>query len=336
MSATKSASTPEPNSFANFRFALRQRIADWIFRARFPEAAPVTLIQRRIFILPSRTGYFFAFVLLLLLLTSINYTLSLGFLLTFLLGGMVSISMLHTFRNLARLSISPGIVEPIFAGETAQFALVLANPSMPRFAVGVKRAKVRITDPQFGDVPPDASTTIYIPMAAEKRGRMAVGRLEIFTEYPVGLFHAWSYVDFGSTCLVYPQPDPGAGALPIDARSKSEGNIPIKGDDDFQSLRTYKPGDTPRQIAWKALARGQGLLVKEFGSMAGSDLWLDYDALVGIDIEQRLSRLTWWVLEAERAQLPYGLKLPGKTIAPTSGRQHRDACLEALALFGAE
>ncbi len=329
--------SPEvPTGFlSDFRFTLRQRIADWIFRAKFPEAAPVKLIQRRIFILPSRTGYFFAFVLLLLLLTSINYTLSLGFLLTFLLGGMVSISMLHTFRNLARLSISPGMVDPVFAGETAQFALVLSNPSIPRFAVGVTRAKIRVTVPQFGDIPLDATATIYIPVAAEKRGRMAVGRLEIFTEYPVGLFHAWSYVDFGTSCLVYPRPDPGAGALPIDARSKSEGNIPIAGDDDFQSLRTYKPGDTPRQIAWKALARGQGLLVKEFGSMTSADLWLDYDALAGIDVEQRLSRLTWWVLEAERAQLPYGLKLPGNSIAPARGKHHRDACLEALALFGA-
>ena len=328
--------SPEvPTGFlSDFRFTLRQRIADWIFRAKFPETAPVKLIQRRIFILPSRTGYFFAFVLLLLLLTSINYTLSLGFLLTFLLGGMVSISMLHTFRNLARLSISPGMVDPVFAGETAQFALVLSNPSMPRFAVGVKRAKIRVTVPQFGDIPLNAAATIYIPMAAEKRGRMAVGRLEIFTEYPVGLFHAWSYVDFGTSCLVYPRPDPGAGALPIDARSKSEGNIPIAGDDDFQSLRTYKPGDTPRQIAWKALARGQGLLVKEFGSMTSADLWLDYDALARIDVEQRLSQLTWWVLEAERAQLPYGLKLPGNSIAPARGKHHRDACLEALALFG--
>ena len=331
-----SRSPKVPTGFlSDFRFTLRQRIADWIFRAKFPETAPVKLIQRRIFILPSRTGYFFAFVLLLLLLTSINYTLSLGFLLTFLLGGMVSISMLHTFRNLARLSISPGMVDPVFAGETAQFALVLSNPSMTRFAVGVKRAKIRVTVPQFGDIPLNAASTIYIPMAAEKRGRMAVGRLEIFTEYPVGLFHAWSYVDFGTSCLVYPRPDPGAGALPIDARSKSEGNIPIAGDDDFQSLRTYKPGDTPRQIAWKALARGQGLLVKEFGSMTSADLWLDYDALAGIEVEQRLSRLTWCVLEAERAQLPYGLKLPGNSIAPARGKHHRDACLEALALFGA-
>ncbi|MFN8984788.1 MAG: DUF58 domain-containing protein, partial [Burkholderiales bacterium] len=93
-------------------------------------------------------------------------------------------------------------------------------------------------------------------------------------------------------------------------------------------------GDTLRQIAWKALAREQGLLVKEFGTTTSADLWLDYAALVGFGVEQRLARLTWWVLEAERALVPYGLKLPGVTIQPSMGRQHRDQCLERLALYG--
>jgi uncharacterized protein (DUF58 family) len=136
------------------------------------------------------------------------------------------------------------------------------------------------------------------------------------------------------TCLVYPKPDPGAGALPISATGNGEGNIPVAGDEEFQSLRAYRAGDTLRQIAWKALAREQGLLVKEFGTTTSADLWLDYAALVGFGVEQRLARLTWWVLEAERSLVPYGLKLPGRTIQPSMGRQHRDQCLEALALYG--
>lgn len=319
---------------ATLRFNLRQRISDWIFRARFPEKPPIVLVQRRIFILPTRTGYFFAFVLLLLLIASINYSISLGFMLTFLLAGMGSVSMLHTFRNLARLSISPGKVEPVFAGETAHFKLVLTNPGMPRFAVAIRHAKIQDAEPQFGDVVEDASTTIALPTHAPRRGRLQCGRVEIFTEYPTGLFHAWSYADFGTNCLVYPKPDSRAGALPHHVSKGGEGNIPIRGDDEFQSLRAYRPGDTPRQIAWKALAREQGLLVKEFGSTTSSDLWLDFDSLPGLPTEDRLSRMTWWVLEAERAQTPYGLRLPGKTILPASGSRHRDTCLEALALFG--
>ena len=314
--------------------SLRQRIADWIFRARFPEQPPVVLTQRRIFILPTRTGYFFAFVLVLLLIGSINYGLSLGFLLTFLLAGMGSVSMLHTFRNLVRLSISPGKVEPVFAGDTAHFALVFANSGMPRFAVGAKLARNPASEPVFTDVNANGSTTLNFPLRAPTRGRLRCDRVEIFTEYPTGLFHAWSYIEFGTRCLVYPKPDPGAGALPMDARAVGQGNIPVRGDEEFQSLRAYKPGDTPRQIAWKALARGQGLLVKEFGATASADLWLDFDSLQGFPVEQRLSRLTWWVMEAERAPVPYGLKLPNRAVRPLTGARHRDECLEALALHG--
>ena len=322
---------------ASISLNLRQRISDWIFRARFPEQPPVVLTQRRIFILPTRTGYFFAFVLLLLLIASINYSLSLGFLLTFLLASMGSVSMLHTFRNLARLSISPGKGEPVFAGDIAQFALVFSNPGMPRFSVGARRTRAARHDsaePVFADVGESGNTTLHLPVRAEHRGRLSCDRVEVFTEYPTGFFHAWSYVDFGSRCLVYPRPDPGAGALPLDAHAVGQGNIPIRGDEEFQSLRAYRPGDTPRQIAWKALARGQGLLVKEFGTTASADLWLDFDMLPGLPVEQRLSRLTWWVLEAERAQVPYGLKLPTHSMRPLTGTRHRDACLEALALYG--
>jgi uncharacterized protein (DUF58 family) len=319
---------------STFALNVRQRVSDWVFRARVPEPAPVVLVQRRIFILPSRTGYFFGVVLFLLLLTSVNYSLSLGFLLTFLLAGMGGMSILHTFRNIARLSIAPGRAEPIFAGETAHFALVAKNTGVPRFAVGMKRANVKGAEPIFGDIAQDTTTTFAIPMSSHARGRLNVGRIEIFTEYPVGIFHAWAYVDFGMSCVVYPKPDPAAGPLPIDANRAGPGAVPIAGDDEFQSLRSYKPGDTPRQIAWKALAREQGLLVKEFGALASSDLWLDYESLPSLSVEDRLSRLTWWVLEAERLQRSYGLKLPGKVIAPAQGVTHRTACLTALALYG--
>lgn len=318
---------------SSLRHNLRSRISDWIFRARIPEVPPVVLTQRRIFILPSRTGYFFAFVLLLLLIASINYNLSLGFLLTFLLASMGGMSMLHTFRNLARLSITPGKVEPVFAGDVAGFHLVMQNPGVARFSVGIVQAKVRDATPAFGDIAPQGSSNLTLPVATASRGRLFCGRLEIFTEYPVGLFHAWSYVDFGMSCLVYPKPDAGAGALPISAHGNGEGNIPVPGDEEFQSLRAYKPGDTLRQIAWKALAREQGLLVKEFGTTTSADLWLDYAMLEGLGVEARLSRLTWWVMEAERTLVPYGLKLPTATIAPAMGRQHRDQCLEVLALY---
>src|SRR6185312_14994984 len=118
---------------------IRQSISDWIFRAKAPENPPVTLVQRRIFILPTRQGYTFAFTMLVLLLSSINYALSLGFILTFTLVSMAGVAMLHTWRNLAHLKLRPGRCDPVFAGETAYFGVTLETPSLTRFAIGLRR-----------------------------------------------------------------------------------------------------------------------------------------------------------------------------------------------------
>lgn len=309
---------------------LRQSIADWIFRAKAPETPPVTLVQRRIFILPTRQGYFFAGVLLVLLAASIQYQLSLGFLLTFLLAGMGGMAMLHTWRNLAHLKLRPGRCDPVFAGETAHFTVTLETPSRTRVAIAVKR---REGDPVHATVTPDGVTVVDLPVVMPRRGLVPCGRLEVFTNYPVGLFHAWSYVEFDLRALVYPRPDPAAGAPPMDSRGAAEEGIPIPGDEEFNLLRAYRAGDPPKLIAWKALARGQGLLTKEFSAMGSAELWLEWDAAHAADPEQRLSILCHWVLEAERFGQAYGLRLPGATLPPARGEAHRARCLEALALF---
>lgn len=311
----------------------RMRVADWIFRARAPETPPVVLVQRRIYIVPTRHGYLYVGLMILLLLASINYQLSLGYLLVFLLTSVGGTGMLHTWQNLSRLSLSPGRSEPVFAGDTAHFQLQLGNALQPRYSVAVRPMEGETV---YVDVPRDARTAADISVPAPKRGWLKLGRMEIFTHYPFGLFHAWAYVDFGQRCLVYPAPDPAAGPLPVQAVLQGEGDSHIPGEEDFHSLRSWRPTDSPRHIAWKALAREQGLLSKEFVSTASSDLWVSWDQFAGRNTEERLSRMTFWVLEADRLGLAWGLSLPGLKIPLDQGDGHRLRCLEALALHGLE
>ncbi|HEY4998685.1 MAG TPA: DUF58 domain-containing protein, partial [Usitatibacter sp.] len=308
---------------------LRQSISDWIFRASVPESSPVTLVQRRIFILPTRQGYTFAFTVLILLIASINYALSLGFILTFTLVSMAGVAMLHTWRNLAHLKLRPGRCDPVFAGEVAHFGVTVETPARTRFAIAVRR---KGEEPVYADVAPAQTTAIMIPASTPRRGLLRCGRLEIFTRYPIGLFHAWSYVDFNLQVIVYPRPDPLAGMPPSQSRGASEEGIPIAGDEEFNMLRVYRPGDAPKLIAWKALARERGLLTKEFSATASSELWLDWNEAHAPDVEARLSVLAHWVLQAERFGQGYGLRIPGIVIAPARGEAHRTRCLEALAL----
>jgi uncharacterized protein (DUF58 family) len=310
---------------------VRQSIADWIFRARTPESPPVTLVQRRIFILPTKQGYLFGLVLAILLLASINYALSLGFILTFLLAAMGAVAMLHTWRNLAHLKLRPGRCDPVFAGDTAQFRVVLESPSRERYAVAIRR---RDDGPVFVDVRASEHAVATLAVPAIRRGRLRCGRLEIFTRYPLGLFHAWSYFDFGLAAIVYPRPDPLAGLPPQQTLAGDDEGIPVPGDEDFAMLRAYHAGDAPKLIAWKALARGDDLLTKEFQATASAELWLDWIDAHAPDPEARLSVLTHWVIETERLGQSYGLRLPGVSIPPGRGEAHRARCLEALALHG--
>ena len=88
--------------------ALRVELKNWFYGFEAPERGEIVLGHRRVYIVPSRLGLFFAGALGILLVGSINYALSLGFALTFLLAGMGIAAMVQTTRNLARLSVRPG------------------------------------------------------------------------------------------------------------------------------------------------------------------------------------------------------------------------------------
>lgn len=310
---------------------------DWLFRWQKSDGtAPIVLGQRRIFIIPSRAGLLFAVALAVMLIGAINYNLALGHALVFLLAGVGVVGMVHTFRNLVGLTISGGRCEPVFVGELAHFPLHLRNDRRePRLAL----------EWQAGDgatiicnLPADDHIAVSLPVLAQRRGWLPLPRVRLETRYPLGLFVAWCYPQPALRCLVYPQPL----ELPLPPASPAAHSGEQGGDagrEDFAGLRERQPADSPRHIAWKAVARDadqRPLLVKEFAGGAREELWLDWSSLPGgMDGESRLSALTGWVLSAEAAHQAYGLRLPGREYPPDCGSAHHLRCLEALALHTA-
>ncbi len=309
---------------------LTQKFRIWLFRPKI-ESGTVTLNQRRIFILPTRQGLGFAFVLLLMLLGDINYNLSLGYVLTFLLGTTAMMTMLHAFRNMAQLEIRAGRVDAVFAGDMAQFVFHFHNSGrLPRYHLNLHDDNGHSVT---FDVPAQQSAEARLPLPAAQRGWLGSGRLTLFNEFPLGLFHAWSYLEFDTRCLVYPKP---AAPTPLPASSAQSGTgiLNVTGDEDFAGLRSYVTGDALPRIAWKALAREQGLQVKQFSTQQGRELWLDWPLLPALATERKLEILTRWVLDADVQGLHYGLRLPDIELPPGHGATHRSECLRALALFG--
>ena len=309
------------------------RLANWLYGFTPPESGTVELVHRRVYIVPTRLGWFFGGTLIVLLVGSINYALSLGFALTFLLGGLGLVGMVHTARNLARIAVSAGRAEPVFAGESAQFRLFLdGRAAFDRPAILARH--VGCGAQLVVDIPARGMAEVVLAVPAEKRGRLAIGRVMLETRFPLGLFRAWSYIEPDARCIVYPRPE--RSALPPFTGDAATGahHTPVPGSDDFAGLRNYQPSDSPRHIAWKAVARSDEMLTKHFAGESAAELWLDQKLLPsGLNLEQQLSRLAGWVLAAERSGAHYGLRLPGVEIAPSRGDVHRAACLQALALY---
>jgi uncharacterized protein (DUF58 family) len=316
------------------------RIANWLYGFKPPERGTVVLVHRRVYILPVRLGFFFCVTLLVLLIGSINYALSLGFALTFVLAGLGLVGMVHTARNLARVAVSVGRTQPVFAGEAAQFRLILdGRAPFDRHAI---LARHLASGAQLvTDIPALAALEVVLAVPAAQRGWLPLGRVMLETRFPLGLFRAWSYIEPEARCLVYPRPE--RSPLPPTSSDASAGSLRLQsiGNEDFAALRAYQRSDSPRHVAWKAVARsdtqdtrGEDMLTKQFSGETAAELWLDWQLLPGaLGLEQRLSRLAGWVLAAERSGANYGLRLPGVEIDPGRGDAHRAACLQSLALY---
>lgn len=294
-----------------------------------------TLGRRQVYMLPTRYGLGFALMLLVLLLGSVNYNNGLGHALTFTLASVALVSMLYTQRNLHGLQVEGGACAPVFAGDEARITVCLRNPAAhARLGVVVEQQKRPVAPPL--DLAPQARGCVELTLPTQRRGYVDSPPIVVATCYPLGLVRAWSRrVPLAARCLVYPRPAP-AQPLPAGSTGDTEQLAAAgAGSDDFAGLREYHYGDPPQHVHWKAVARGQEWVTKQFAGEQGGVVWLDWATLGGRDTETRLSILCRWVLDAEAAGWRYGLRLPALTLAPARGVAHRHACLQALALFEA-
>jgi uncharacterized protein (DUF58 family) len=314
---------------------IRRRAAAWARRRQGDDRLPVTLHTRRIYILPTRAGFAFGALLLTMLLAGLNYSNSIALLFTFLLSGFALIAMHLCHRNLAGTVVRGVATVDAFAGEHGRLLLTLENPAdSPRIGLDVEIEAREESSRASVSLPRDGSARADVAVPLARRGRVPIERVKLSTAFPFGLFRAWTWLHLPISLIAWPVPRGRREPPPEAATGGSTPAVHRAGDEEWASLREFRDGDSPRQVAWAAFARGRGLLVKTYESPAAHHRFFDLAAVPGTDLEQRLEQLAAWIMAAHARGERYGLRLDGVEVPPDSGSEHRERCLDGLALYG--
>lgn len=318
---------------------LAQRLRRW-WHQRLPLTDHWTLTQGNVYIVPTKAGFVFAATLAVMLLASINYQLNLGYVLTFLLAGSGLVSMHLTHGVLRGLTLHLRPANAVCAGETALLDVVITNPGAIRHGLALHFYDRSVAGSSFVwcDVAAQGHETVRVSMVPATRGWHAVPTLVMETTFPLGLFRAWTIWRPAAKLLAYPRPEHPAPPLPSAQPVPGERPLPrATAGSEMDGVRPWRRGDSMRQVAWKKVARTGEMVSRETAASGSRELWLDWQASVvpgrAIDVEARLSRLSAWVLAADRAALTYGVRLPGQQQGSGHGDAHRRAALERLALY---
>ncbi|MGH8049791.1 MAG: DUF58 domain-containing protein [Arenimonas sp.] len=306
------------------------RAARWAFiRPKKPETLPIELNRGRIYVLPTGFGLFVTGVIAVLLLGALNYNNNPAIFLAFIIAAAAHNSLVHAHLLLSGLGIKALHSEPVHVGQTMQLRI--------RFEAKGARDRLGLelvcgdAEEKF-DLLAREEIEISLSIPTIRRGWMQTGRMRLSTIRPLGLARAWSWIRPDTMLLVYPAMETLTPALPEDQGEGSQARMHAQGEH-LHQLREYRHGDARKQIAWKASARSEHLLVREYETQTAKEVQLDWFSLASMPYEARISRLARWVVNAEQSACRYSLRLPHESIASGNGLEHRHACLRALALM---
>ncbi len=266
---------------------------------------------------------------------AVNTGNNLLFLIVSGLLAFMSMTGLAGMLNLQRLT--PELLPPaeIYAGTPTPFRLRIHNGKLhlPSFLLRLECPEGQgITVPV---VPPGGSAEGVVILSFPNRGRIGIGQITVSSRFPVNFFKRFWSFSLPVTCIVFPRLQPslavgdGSEAMPIGQTARHLRGL----DGELERIAGYSGSEPLRMIHWKLSARGDDLLVKDFGCQAATPLLIDLDALPGQTLEDRIKRAAWLV-KRWAPERPVGLKLGERSVPAAAGHRHSLHLLTELALYG--
>ena len=233
--------------------------------------------------------------------------------------------------------LEPELLPPdeLFAGTATPFRLRLRNAKqhLPSFLIRIDCDNGQGTALMV--VPPASTVETSVTMSFPRRGPARIGSVRVSSPFPVNFFTRFWVFSMDDDLVVFPRLLQGvpAGDAAAESTAGSTARYERGLDGELERIAVYSGREPLRAIHWKLSARGDELLVKEFGRQSQPPLVIDLDRMAGCDLEERISRAAWLVRHAVHER-PVGLSLGGSTIPPATGRAHGALLLRELALHG--
>jgi uncharacterized protein (DUF58 family) len=283
--------------------------------------------------LPNRNTIGLMAVLLGMWYAGLTQSNGAAYLLCFVLAAVAVVSTVHTWANVTGVTVEADAIPAVFAGEEMSVP-VRAASGRNREHFGIRVLPLAGGTPAvFASLPRQGSVPGVLRVRAVTRGAFTSLPVRLQSRFPLGFFTARQKVQLAARHHVYPAPQ-GNKPLPVSLAPARAGRDGTRTEgDDFGGVRAWRTGESQRHIDWKAAARGQPLLIKQWSGDADTTVVLDWELLGDLAPEARLSQLARWVVQAERGGSRYALRLPGGALPPARGEAHYHACLRRLAEF---
>ena len=287
---------------------------------------------------PTREGWGFLVLLGGLTLAAFNTGNNLLYVVLSLLLSTLFLQNVLAEWNLRWVTLERRLPEELFAFDGGMGHLVARNTRQRFAAMGLHvREHGGQAQALFAVVPAGESVAAPCAWTFSERGLRTLRQVEVWSDFPFGLFRRSRIIDLPAEVLVYPPRRAGPHARAESGRTGREDDASTRpgGGGDFLGLRPYVPGDPVRSVHWTNSARfGDPVVV-----MRQRDALRE--VIVQVDgspqrLENDLARACGQVVRHLSWGHAVGMEMPGVRIAPASGPEHRRRLLARLALFGVD
>lgn len=262
------------------------------------------LKQKDVLVFVYRPGYIYVALILITFVAGVNYANNLILAFCFLISSLLCISFYLAYRQLKGLEITLDYDDVGQVGQAVELIVTLSQ-TQPRerylsVNVGLEKQYLHLQH---------SSQQLCFHFYPAQRGAFYYPDLSLMSMYPLGLVRAWTHLYLKQQLITWVAPQ--AVIQPHQQQSMLEAGM-----DEFYELKNYQLGDSLTYVAWKQLARGQGMYIKQFAPHAEQQqLLIDYAALGMHDHEQKLKVMMGLIEQCEQQQQPYAIKLPQQQLS---------------------